>query len=52
MDQNPVERKDKDIAAAEERRAQCETCWMGEYKETGYRYCMNPKCPDKAAARK
>ncbi len=23
----------------------CENCWMGEYKEIGYRYCGNTKCP-------
>lgn len=26
-------------------RTACEDCWMGEYKETGYRYCGNNKCP-------
>lgn len=26
-------------------RSPCEDCWMGEYKETGYRYCNNTKCP-------
>lgn len=23
----------------------CENCWMGEYKEIGYRYCGNTRCP-------
>lgn len=54
MDQKPVEKMEKNIVAAdEERRARhCEACWMGEYKETGYRYCMNPKCPQKPGTRK
>ncbi|MGE5466718.1 MAG: hypothetical protein ACM3Y9_04765 [Ignavibacteria bacterium] len=26
-------------------RTPCEDCWMGEYKEIGYRYCGNTKCP-------
>jgi hypothetical protein len=31
-------------------RSPCEDCWMGEYKETGYRYCLNSKCPSKPGA--
>ncbi len=31
-------------------RSPCEDCWMGEYKETGYRYCRNAKCPSKPGA--
>lgn len=48
-DENPVVEK---ASADEERRAQCEACWMGEYKETGFRYCMNPTCPHKPGARR
>lgn len=31
-------------------RTPCEDCWMGEYKETGYRYCGNNKCPARPGA--
>ncbi len=31
-------------------RTPCEDCWMGEYKETGYRYCGNNKCPVRPGA--
>ena len=54
MDQIPAkQRTDATLhVVKEERRPKCETCWMGEYKETGYRYCMNPKCPQKPGTRK
>ncbi len=31
-------------------RTPCEDCWQGEYKETGYRYCGNNKCPVRPGA--
>lgn len=31
-------------------RTPCEDCRLGEYKETGYRYCGNNKCPVRPGA--
>ena len=49
MENNSAEvRKEEaapDAATLLDDRSPCEDCWMGEYKETGYRYCGNTKCP-------
>ena len=43
--QKAEEQKQQTLPTLVDDRSPCEDCWMGEYKETGYRYCNNTKCP-------
>ena len=50
MDKGKEKPAEEKPASAYDDRSPCEDCWMGEYKETGYRYCGNSKCPFKPGA--